>query len=479
MYTAEYTPNHPLVTAAEQAFRAGRVTDAFRLCKQLVREATADRDDFLLVYVLSNLSLLECVHGEPGEAFRNVFEAQRLAARLKVASISRKIEMRYVDLLRRFGSLRETSARINAILRSGQHTPLEPFDEAILLTTLGLVYLDLRQFTYAEASFQQGLLLCRAKGVDVQIPHMSLGLLMSSTGPAWCQAQRDAIGEDAEPWSGRASHQDAERHAIATLATANHATFERLVGFERAKWLSIGGNHEAARTEAAAYMAWAGRINDRLSLERGRADVALMHLLAGDEERMIGSLEAQNGHLPGDRAAIARRDFFLCRAAAHERVGLFREALAAYKMSTSMRQALALQAMAPFAAPGFPSKPTSPGVDQGLMVGHSRACRLAVEFIHSQLAENLSVTSIAASIPISVRHLQLLFRAELNATPLEIVRNARLDHARKLLSGRDASSLTVRDVAQQVGMRRAGTFISEYRKRFAELPSETLRRAAR
>ena len=224
-------------------------------------------------------------------------------------------------------------------------------------------------------------------------------------------------------------------------------------------------------------MAWAGRINDRLSHERGRADVALMHLLAKDDEKLVGALEAQKEHLPGDRSAIARRDFFLCRAAAHERVGRFREALAAYKMSTSMRQALALQAMAPLAVPGSTSKPTSPLIDPSLTAGHSRTCRLAMEFIHSHLAENLSVTSIAASVPISVRHLQLLFRAELNATPLEIVRNARLDHARKLLSGRESSSLTVRDVAQQVGMRRAGTFISEYRKRFAELPSETLRRA--
>ena len=321
MYTAENTPSHPLVAEAEQAFRARRVTDAFRLCKQLVREATADRDDFLLVYVLSNLSLLECVRGEAPEAFRNIFEAQRLAARLKVASISGKIEMRYIDLLRRFGSLRETSARVNTILRSGRQTPLDPFDGAILLTTLGLVYLDLRQFTYTEASFQQSLLLCQAKGVDVQVP----------------------------------SH----------VARTPHGQYR------------AGMVPGAARRDRRGYgpMEWAGKINDRLSLARGRADVALMNLLARDEESLIGSLDAQNGHLPGDPAAIARRDFFLCRAAAHQRVGLFRKALAAYKVSTSMRQALALQAMAPLAAPGFTSKPTSPMVGHGRSITDLPSCR--------------------------------------------------------------------------------------------------------
>jgi transcriptional regulator GlxA family with amidase domain len=75
---------------------------------------------------------------------------------------------------------------------------------------------------------------------------------------------------------------------------------------------------------------------------------------------------------------------------------------------------------------------------------------------------------------VNVRTLQINFKRYRNMTPMEYLRNARLDRARDLLM----SGIQVSDAASDSGFAHQGRFAARYRARFGESPSITLRRAA-
>ena len=84
---------------------------------------------------------------------------------------------------------------------------------------------------------------------------------------------------------------------------------------------------------------------------------------------------------------------------------------------------------------------------------------------------------IAAAAYMSVRALQARFQKELGVSPITYVRNRRLEAVyRDLQAGSTAASVYA--TAARYGITHLGRLAGEYRERFGESPSETIRAAA-
>lgn len=106
----------------------------------------------------------------------------------------------------------------------------------------------------------------------------------------------------------------------------------------------------------------------------------------------------------------------------------------------------------------------------------SRSLQRAVDLIHDHAAEPLTVEDVALATGISVRALQQGFRRHVGSTPTEYLRDVRLDRVHEALRSADPGTVTVTDIACRWGFSHLGRFAGDYRRRFAESPSTTLRR---
>jgi transcriptional regulator GlxA family with amidase domain len=75
----------------------------------------------------------------------------------------------------------------------------------------------------------------------------------------------------------------------------------------------------------------------------------------------------------------------------------------------------------------------------------------------------------------SVRTLHDTFHHEVGMSAMAYLRGIRLDHVRTELLRGAASGRTVTDIAMRWGFFHPSRFAQQYRERFGELPSETLR----
>ncbi|MEP5761552.1 MAG: AraC family transcriptional regulator [Litoreibacter sp.] len=97
--------------------------------------------------------------------------------------------------------------------------------------------------------------------------------------------------------------------------------------------------------------------------------------------------------------------------------------------------------------------------------------RRALAFIHANLSEPIRLTEIAQHAGMNVRTLQKGFQRCFGQTPMQVLRDARLDAAHYHLSvRRDAPSVT--DVAFSNGFSHLGRFSRDYKNRFGQLPSQ-------
>ncbi|WP_067473721.1 AraC family transcriptional regulator [Nocardia amamiensis] len=89
----------------------------------------------------------------------------------------------------------------------------------------------------------------------------------------------------------------------------------------------------------------------------------------------------------------------------------------------------------------------------------------------------LTVERLAADSGVSVRALQRGFHDVVGCSPMAYLREVRLNRAREALAAADPTSgVSVTDVALNWGFMHLGRFSVEYRRRFGESPSQTLRR---
>ncbi|MCV7230841.1 AraC family transcriptional regulator [Mycolicibacterium komossense] len=101
----------------------------------------------------------------------------------------------------------------------------------------------------------------------------------------------------------------------------------------------------------------------------------------------------------------------------------------------------------------------------------------AMDYIDDHLAERITMESVAKAVHMSVRSIQQGFREELGMSPMTYVRERRLERVHEeLIDAIPADGVTVTAVAERWGFHHLGSFGVEYRKRWGESPSETLRR---
>lgn len=102
----------------------------------------------------------------------------------------------------------------------------------------------------------------------------------------------------------------------------------------------------------------------------------------------------------------------------------------------------------------------------------------AVTYLRRNQASQISMVELAEAVGIGSRQLQLAFRAHLGCTAQEYLRDIRLDRARTLLRhgrARSDASLTVSEVAAEVGIAHTGRFAQYFTARFGVLPSTLCR----
>jgi AraC-like DNA-binding protein/tetratricopeptide (TPR) repeat protein len=106
-----------------------------------------------------------------------------------------------------------------------------------------------------------------------------------------------------------------------------------------------------------------------------------------------------------------------------------------------------------------------------------RSVRRALDAMHANVGHNWSVTELAAVAGVSGRTLQRQFLAFLGKAPRTALRDIGFERARReLLQGSPGAK--VMEVALRCGFAHSGRFSVEYRRRYGETPSETLKRQA-
>jgi AraC-like DNA-binding protein/tetratricopeptide (TPR) repeat protein len=98
----------------------------------------------------------------------------------------------------------------------------------------------------------------------------------------------------------------------------------------------------------------------------------------------------------------------------------------------------------------------------------------AIDLVRGDLARRWTVKDLARLCDVRRRTLEKHFRRFAGCAPLEFLRTARLDQARrKLIAAAPGASVT--GVAMQCGLTHLGRFAVTYRERYGESPSDTLR----
>ena len=112
------------------------------------------------------------------------------------------------------------------------------------------------------------------------------------------------------------------------------------------------------------------------------------------------------------------------------------------------------------------------------MLGHllPRDVKKAVDLLQGNLRYAWKIGELARLCGLPRRTLEKHFRRFLGCSPLEYLRGARLDQARRKLA-RAAPSVNVTEIAGDCGFNHLGRFAIAYRDRYAESPSDTLRRS--
>lgn len=102
--------------------------------------------------------------------------------------------------------------------------------------------------------------------------------------------------------------------------------------------------------------------------------------------------------------------------------------------------------------------------------------RKAEEYLRDHLREDVTIEDLARVTRVSTRSLFYGFRRWRDTTPMAYLKKLRLDVARETLRSAARTGASVTDVATAVGFFHLSRFSSEYKARFGEPPSVTLRR---
>ncbi|WP_129663324.1 helix-turn-helix domain-containing protein [Phytoactinopolyspora endophytica] len=100
----------------------------------------------------------------------------------------------------------------------------------------------------------------------------------------------------------------------------------------------------------------------------------------------------------------------------------------------------------------------------------------ALEIVHEHPQGIENTADLARRVSVGERILQMRFKRHLGVSPTTYVKNVRLDRVREALLTWRPGGPTIDRISRQWGFSHYGQFAGEYRSRFGEQPSETLRR---
>ncbi|MGQ5265259.1 AraC family transcriptional regulator [Micromonospora sp. ZYX-F-536] len=105
-----------------------------------------------------------------------------------------------------------------------------------------------------------------------------------------------------------------------------------------------------------------------------------------------------------------------------------------------------------------------------------QALRRALAYIDDNAEQPITVEQVAAAAGVHARTLQLAFRRHRDTTPMQYVRQVRLERAHRDLQAADpGTGVTVTMIAKRWGFTHLGRFGTDYRAAYGSSPSHTLR----
>ncbi|MDL5156111.1 AraC family transcriptional regulator [Actinomycetospora termitidis] len=102
--------------------------------------------------------------------------------------------------------------------------------------------------------------------------------------------------------------------------------------------------------------------------------------------------------------------------------------------------------------------------------------RRSIDYIEAHAHEAMSVPQLARHVGVSTRTLQVTFARNLGVSPSEYIRDTRLSRVHAELAAAHPGDTSVTARAAAWGFLHPGRFSEQYRHKYGELPSETLRR---
>ncbi|MDM0036878.1 AraC family transcriptional regulator [Variovorax sp. J22P271] len=109
--------------------------------------------------------------------------------------------------------------------------------------------------------------------------------------------------------------------------------------------------------------------------------------------------------------------------------------------------------------------------DAVLGAGDSRRMNMLLEYMDARLGAPLSLEDMASAAGVSIRTINELCHRQHGVTPMELLRNLRLDAVRSRL--RAQPDLSITETALTFGFGHLGRFSAYYFDRFGELPRQT------
>ncbi len=106
------------------------------------------------------------------------------------------------------------------------------------------------------------------------------------------------------------------------------------------------------------------------------------------------------------------------------------------------------------------------------------AVRAVEEFIEANWDRPLDLQAMSAIANVSVRSLFRQFKKDRGYSPTDFAKRIRLDRAREMLELADEDT-SVTQIALKCGFQNPGHFARDFRLKFGELPSDTLKRSGR
>ncbi len=104
-----------------------------------------------------------------------------------------------------------------------------------------------------------------------------------------------------------------------------------------------------------------------------------------------------------------------------------------------------------------------------------RQVKRAIDYMVANISNPIGVEDIAQSAGVGVRALQVAFQQFKDTTPLNYLRQLRLESVRRQLIAVEHEAVSISDVARSCGFTHMGRFSLLYRETFGEMPTETLR----